>query len=96
MNLEDCSANTFASADPSAKVHLIMRQTTYSFEEAQAKLLLFADDAQKVLRDYLNFVPAQSPAVPISVNQQIYSEIRQMMDAAAKTYTLKNEIDTKK
>jgi len=66
---------------------LIMRQTDYDQATAQQKMLEHNNDVMQVIREYM------APAKPIkicttklSVNQQIYKEIRGMMDDAAKRY----------
>jgi hypothetical protein len=66
-----------------------MRQTDYDRTTAQQKLTEHNNDVMQVLREYM------APAKPIkvcttklSVNQQIYKEIRGMMDDAAKKFEL--------
>jgi hypothetical protein len=67
----------------------VLRQTDYTPEQALAKLSEHDQDVVKVVREYLTgsatkavVQPAQKP----SVNQQIYKEIRTMMDEAAMNY----------
>ena len=68
---------------------MIMRQTNYDQATAQQKMLEHNNNIMQVIREYM------APAKPIkvcttklSVNQQIYKEIRGMMDDAAKRYEL--------
>ena len=65
------------------KINIIMRQTTYTAEEAFAKLSKFGGDVLNVLRDYLNInntnKPDKSTKVPASVNQQIYKEFHELL-----------------
>jgi CTP-dependent riboflavin kinase len=71
----------------SDKIDLIMRQTNYDEVTAEKKLTEHNDDAMQVIREYLN--PGKATKIcttRLSVNQQIYKEIRGMMDDAAKTY----------
>ena len=70
------------------QINMIMRQTDYDTTTAQAKLAEHKNDVLKVIREYLNAGKAikPEPVNRISVNQQIYKEIRGMMDDAAKTY----------
>jgi hypothetical protein len=73
-----------------AKVQMLMRQTTLSYDEVCAQLVEYKQDEMRVLRAYLapkpNAVFTPDTAVCPSINQHIYKEIRSMMDAAAKTY----------
>jgi hypothetical protein len=64
-----------------------MRQTNYDKPTAEQKLTEFNHDAVQVIRAYLNTgKPNKICTTRLSVNQQIYKEIRVMMDDAAKTY----------
>ena len=84
-----------------AEVDMILRQTDYSLETAAQKLQEHNNDVMAVIREYM--APAAAPAATkdlkkgttVSVNQQIYKEIRIMMDAAAKTYELKKQNENK-
>jgi len=75
------------------KIAMIMRQTNYDDITAKEKLAEHKDDAMKVIREYLNGGKIISPPCKtrLSVNQQIYKEIRGMMDDAAKTYLEKRD-----
>ena len=67
---------------------IIMRQTDYTREVATNKLLEHNNDILSVIREYNG--PPKKPARAIkSVNQQIYTEIRSLMDDAAATYNSK-------
>jgi hypothetical protein len=75
-------------------IEMIIRQTNYDFEMAKEKLIEHNGDVLKVIRDY--FKPKASdvdvePPKRISKNQQIYKEIRGMMDEASRTYELKKQ-----
>ena len=82
-----------------AEIDMILRQTDYSIETATQKLQQHNNDVMSVIREYM--APAATTAkdlkkgTTVSVNQQIYKEIRGMMDAAAKTYELKKQNETK-
>lgn len=56
-------------------VNVIMRQTTYSREEAVKKLEACNNDMFKVLRDFMR-IPEKKPVQTGSLNQTIYKEIR--------------------
>lgn len=71
------------------KIELIMRQTDYDQITAEQKLEAHNNDAIQVIREYLKSgktekQPSEEPR--LSTNQQIYKEIRGMMDEAARTY----------
>ena len=60
--------------------HLVMRQTNYSYEEATEQLSLHNNDVTKIIRLYLNNgKPAEQTKKPLSINQQIYKEIRGLL-----------------
>jgi len=73
-------------------IEMIMRQTDYTAEVAEQKLKECNNNAISVIRNYIN--PSgntTSPSKTLSVNQQIYKEIRTMMDDAAKNYELSKQ-----
>lgn len=75
------------------KIAMIMRQTNYDDIKAKEKLAEHQNDHMKVIREYLNcgkIIPSPCKT-RLSVNQQIYKEIRGMMDDAAKTYLEKRD-----
>jgi hypothetical protein len=76
------------------KIEMIMRQTNYDETTARKKLTEHKDVMQ-VIREYLkgDKINTISP-VKLSTHQQIYKEIRGMMDDAAKTYMAKKEAET--
>ena len=82
-------ANEMANA-----IGMIMRQTDYDVITAKEKLAEHKD-VMKVIREYLNCgkINIISPT-KLSTNQQIYKEIRGMMDDAAKTYLAKRDAET--
>ena len=80
----------------SDKIELIMRQTNYDTITAEQKLSEHKNDATQVIREYLNPNKINKICTTrLSVNQQIYKEIRSMMDDAAKTYLLKTQNENK-
>jgi hypothetical protein len=73
------------------KIDIIMRQTDYDYITARAKLAEHKD-VMKVIREYLKDGKLEQPPVAkLSTHQQIYKEIRGMMDDAAKTYLEKRD-----
>ena len=68
-------------------INMIMRQTDYTRETAQQKLQEHNNNMIDVIREYMAPpVKATAPSSSKSVNQQIYKEIRGMMDDAARNY----------
>jgi hypothetical protein len=84
--------------------NIILRQTDYTEEEIIQKLKEHNNDPLAIIREYM-VTPSSAPATEAqaqaqataapakSVNQQIYGEIRSLMDTAAKTYQLKKEYE---
>ena len=77
------------------RIDMILRQTNYTQETAEQKLSEFKNDMLAVIRDYMKPTGAGSnSSMPVntsneikgSKNQQIYKEIRGMMDNAARHY----------
>jgi len=72
------------------QIDMIIRQTDYNQETAEQKLLEFNNDVMAVIRDYMKPVESIStPPINIkkkSKNQQIFKEIRDMMDNASRIY----------
>lgn len=80
--MADSNANIETSQ--AIALQIILRQTDYSIEDAKAKLVENNNDYMKVIRCYLKQgVPDATLAIkPLSMNQQIYKEIRSFMDEA--------------
>ena len=81
-------------------ISMIMRQTDYTRETAQQKLQEHNNNIMSVIREYMapptsvltsGLTPGHAPghAPKNSVNQQIYKEIRGLMDDAARNYANK-------
>jgi hypothetical protein len=71
-------------------ISMIMRQTDYTRETAQQKLQEHKNDLMSVIREYMAPSSNASAQVPKkSVNQQIYKEIRGLMDDASRNYANK-------
>ena len=63
---------------------MVMRQTTYNYEETKEKLKEHNNNYVKVIQEYLG---KQNTAIePKTVNQKIYKEIRSFMDYGAEKY----------
>lgn len=73
---------------------IIMRQTDYDDETATNKLKEFDNNVDKVLYDYMGIKPKEKTnKIEKSINQQIYSEIRSMMDNASIQYEKQKKIN---
>jgi hypothetical protein len=69
--------------ESNTNIQIIMRQTDYTYEEAKNKLELYNNNIKEVIRSYLRpDISSQSPEIKpqLSMNQQIYKEIRGLMD----------------
>lgn len=71
----------------------IMSQTTYTEEIAKKKLEEFNYDFMKVLKDYMGISERPQNQKVKSINQEIYKQIRQNLDASMTEYRSKNPID---
>jgi hypothetical protein len=74
---------------------LIMRQTDYTSEVAEEKLKEHKNDVVAIIREYMlqGTIAKKEVEVKKSVNQQIYNEIRNLMDDAALSYKQKKELE---
>ena len=72
-------------------IKMIMRQTDYLEEEAIIKLKEHNNDYMEVIREAMGINKPKKNNDITSVNQQIYKEIRGMMDDAANNYRIKQE-----
>ena len=78
------------SESSTTQIELIMRQTDYDLEKASQKLIEHDGDVLKVVREYMGpSKPNPYCTNKMSKNQQVFKEIRSMMDEAARNYELK-------
>jgi hypothetical protein len=73
-------------------IEMVTRQTTYTYEEAKSKVIEHNFDFTKVVREYMGITKKEEINTK-SVNQQIYTEIRDLMDTAASSYRYKQELN---
>lgn len=66
------------------KITIICNQTNYDYNTAKEKLLLFENNIEKVINDYLGIGNVKLNNTNTSTNQKIYSEIRNLMDESVK------------
>jgi len=70
-------------------IEMIMRQTTYTFEEAKTQLENNDNNYIKVIKE--SFGINTKPKEKNSINQQIYKEIRGFMDVGSKNFLMNQE-----
>ena len=70
------------------KVDIILRQTDYTEEKAREKLQSFNYDYILVIKDFLGIAEKKAPKI-VSVNQEIYKQLRYKMDSSMREYTEK-------
>ena len=76
-------------------IEMVMRQTNYSYEDAESNLVKNRNDYMKVIREAIGVTTKETESVT-SINQGIYKEIRGMMDTAAASHRRKEELEEKK
>jgi hypothetical protein len=75
---------------------IILRQTDYSEEEVMNKLKEHNNNAMNVIREYMGSTSTiKSNNPPKSENQQMYTNMRGMLDSAARNYRIKKENEEK-
>ena len=67
-------------------IKMIMRQTEYSYDEAENKLNEANNNYIKVVEDFLGIEKKPSTEESGTINQRIYGEIRGLMDTGASQY----------
>lgn len=78
-------------------IDVIVRQTDYTKEKAIEKLIEHNNNVLAVVREYMGVQPKQNAEDNNkSTNQQIYGEIRNLMDDAARRYNAKKEYERRK
>jgi hypothetical protein len=78
-------ADSNTNSQEDEQIQFILRQTDYTSDEARTKLTEHKNDYMAVIRSYLKqgLALSTAPAIkPLSMNQQIYKEIRSFMDEA--------------
>jgi hypothetical protein len=68
---------------------IIMRQTDYDSKTAKTKVNEFEGDIEAIVREFMN--PPAKKEQKKSVNQEIYGQIRGLMDDAAKNFRNQQE-----
>ena len=76
-------------------IEMVMRQTQYTYEEAAEQLEKSNNNYITVIRESMGIDKTEDKTVK-SINQQVYKEIRGLMDVAASDYRRKKEMEQKK
>jgi hypothetical protein len=76
-------------------IEMVMRQTSYTYEDAELHLKNNNNDYMKVIKEALGIIQKNNTSTG-SVNQQIYKEIRGLMDDGSKNYRISQENEMKK
>lgn len=71
-------------------IELVMRQTTYTREEAMEKLKEYNGEPVDVIRNFMG-IKVDKKEVPKTANQMIFHEIRNFMDDVNKKYNQRKE-----
>ncbi len=77
-------------------IDVVLRQTDYTEEKTIEKLAEHKNNVLEVVREYMGIVKKQAEDTTKSANQQIYSEIRNLMDDASKAYSAKKAFEKRK
>ena len=70
------------------KVYIIMGQTDYNEELTIQKLAEFNDDHIKVIKDFLKIPEKNDKKKIVSVNQEIYKQLRYKLDNSIRDYNI--------
>jgi hypothetical protein len=76
-------------------IDFVLRQTNMEREEAIKRLNEYDFDSIKVIKEHFGIKKQKEDNV-VSVNQQVYREIRGFMDKAAKQYRFTKELEKRK
>jgi hypothetical protein len=82
--------DSIMNAQKKELVQVIMRQTEYTELEAETKLVESDYKVMIVLNEYHGIIQKEKE-YPTTTNQQIYGEIRNLMDTGAKNFRLEQE-----
>lgn len=71
-------------------IEMVMRQTSYTYEECEEKLLENENNYMKVIKEYYGI--KEKPKKELTINQGIIKEIRGLMDNASNNFRIKQEM----
>jgi len=69
--------------DKEVSLQIILRQTDYSYKEAARFLEEYNNDYMKVIENYMGIKTEQKSAPILSINQEIFKQIRLHLDKAS-------------
>jgi len=72
------------------KVEIVLRQTDYTTEQAFEKLKENNNDEIKTIKDYFGVKEKKQPNV-VSLNQEIYKQLRYKLDGNMRDYRIRVE-----
>ena len=72
-------------------VGIILRQTTLTDEDARSRLFFHNNDYIKVIEEFMGTIHKKKPTQTLTINQQIYKEIRGVMDNASMNFYSKRD-----
>jgi len=75
-------------------IQMILRQTNYTEIEAEIKMIEFDNDPLLVIKDFLGIKIEKEKPI-ISINQEIYKQLRHKLDSCMRDYQARNESDKK-
>ena len=70
------------------KINIIVRQTNYTYDEADKKLEEFNNDPILVIKNYFGIKNKEIKSGP-SLNQEIYKQLREKMNSSIYEYNKK-------
>tara|TARA_Y100000816_G_C26059972_1_gene556486 strand:+ start:518 stop:895 length:378 start_codon:yes stop_codon:yes gene_type:complete len=77
-------------------IQVVTRQTTLSYDEAKELLENNNYDYMKVIKESIGIKNKKEVDEAKSVNQEIYKQIRGLMDDSSKTYRMKKEYEERR
>ena len=74
-------------------IEMIMRQTTYKYEECKIKLNENENNYMQIIKEFHGI--KEKPRENITINQGIIKEIRELMDNAGNNFRIKQDMEKK-
>ena len=71
-------------------IEMVMRQTTYTYEQCEEKLNQNDNNYMKVIKEFHGI--KEQPKKETTINQGIMKEIRSLMDNASNNFRIKQEM----
>ena len=77
-------------------IQVVTRQTSLTYDEAKEKLEKEKYNYMKVIKEWNGIQTKEDSNTPKTVNQEIYKQIRGLMDNSCKNYRMKKEYEENK